>query len=232
MTRRGCLDPGETSRAEPHPDPPSEQLPETVRKFGFVPSLDQLRPGDVLLVSALKKPPVSLAIERIQLKAGFDPLHAQWHHAAVYVGNSQVCEAQLSGVRVTSIFKYAAGSHRLCFRRPFRLSELDSCKLALEAALKLNYGYSWPSVLQLLVQAGNGWTGNSERPRKVSERATICSQLYADAYGLVSASTLEPRAQLGVSPAHLSLNQELADVPMRWLSLVADQQDDASVTRS
>ena len=152
-----------------------------VRSFGFMPSLDLLRPGDVLLVSALKKPLVSRAIEKVQRKAGFDEWHAQWHHASVYVGNNLVCEAQLWGVRVVSVFKYTAGTHQLRFRRNPALDDLSSCMLALEAALKLKYGYNWRSILQLLVQAKLGWNGGSGKPRQLSDRATICSQLYADA---------------------------------------------------
>jgi uncharacterized protein YycO len=184
-----------------------------------MPSLDQLRPGDVLLVSALAKPLISRAIERVQERAGFDAWHAQWHHAAVYVGNQLICEAELGGVQIASVFKYTAGTHRLRFRRDIHLSELDSCKLALEAALKLGYGYNWRSIMQLVSQAHLGWSGSSGRPKPLSERATICSQLYADAYGIVSASTLDSRAEMGVSPAHLSMNRVLRDIPMTWLSL-------------
>ena len=187
-----------------------------------MPSLDRLRPGDLVLVSALKKPLVSRTIENIQRKAGFDAWHAQWHHAAVYVGNHLVCEAQLWGVRTASIFKYAAGTHRLRFRRDPHLDELGSCKLALEAALKLKYGYSWRSIVQLMAQARFGWRGGSGRPRQLSDRATICSQLYADAYGIVTASTLDTRAEAGVSPAHLSVNKTLIDIPMEWLALGSD----------
>jgi hypothetical protein len=218
------LDPRDTSESTPHPDPPSEQLPLAVRAFGFIPSLDALRPGDVLLVSAIHKAVVSSAIERVQRKAGFDAWHAQWHHAAVYVGNNLVCEAQLWGVRTASIFKYTAGTHLLRFRRDSKLDDLVSCKLALEAALKLKYGYNWGSILQLLLQANTGWSGGSGRPRQLSDRATICSQLYADAYGVVTASTLDSKAEAGISPAHLSLNKTLVDLPMKWLSLSASDQ--------
>jgi hypothetical protein len=213
------LDPRETAQAIPHPDPPSEQLPLAVRSFGYMPSLDALRPGDVLLVSAIHKPFVSRAIERVQLKAGFDAWHAQWHHAAVYVGNNLVCEAQLGGVRTASIFKYTAGTHLLRFRRDPGVDELDSCKIALEASLKLKYGYNWASVLQLLLQANTGWSGGSGKPRQLSDRATICSQLYADAYGVVTASTLDSRAEAGISPAHLSVNKTLVDIAMTWMSM-------------
>lgn len=216
---RGWLDPTKTSEAIAHPDPPSEQLPPEVRSFGFIPTFDSLRPGDVLLVSAVKPPLVSRAIASIQKKAGFADIHAQWHHAAVYVGNHMVCEAQLWRVRTASIFKYAAGTHRLRFRRDPQMTELLSCRLALEATLKLNYGYSWRSVVKLLFQARIGWNRGADKPRTLGDRTTFCSQLYADAYGVVTETTLDSRAESGVSPAHLSVNKTLRDIPMLWLRL-------------
>jgi hypothetical protein len=213
------LDPCDTSQSIPHPDPPSEQLPPAVRAFGFIPTFEYLRPGDVLLVSAIKPPLISRAIVKIQTRAGFDDAHAQWHHAAVYVGNHMVCEAQLWGVKTSSIFKYAAGKHKLRFRRPSGLDELSSCKLALSASLKLKYGYNWRSIFALLTQANTGWTHGSNKPRPLGYRATICSQLYADAYGVVTETTLDSRAESGVAPAHLSINRTLHDIPMKWQAL-------------
>ncbi|WP_041930444.1 hypothetical protein [Methylibium petroleiphilum] len=176
-----------------------------------------MRAGDLILVSHVGEPLVSESIRRVQRRAGFDDWHAQWHHAAVYVGYQQVCEAQLTGVRVDSIFKYTAGKYRLRFRRNPKLSELHGCKIALDAALKLNYRYSFLSVLQLLWQARGGWRG--DRPRVLSARATICSQLYADAYGVVANETLDPAANLGITPAHLSVSKLLEDIPMQWMAL-------------
>lgn len=211
------LDPHNTGQAVAHPDPQGLLLPPRVRAFRFVPSVGNLRSGDLLLVSKLGQPLVSEAIRRVQLRAGFEKWHAQWHHAAVYVGDDQICEAQLSGVRVGSIYDYSDGTYRLRFRRDPKLSDLLSCRLALDAALKLNYRYSFLSVLQLLWQASNGWRG--DRPRVLSRRATICSQLYADAHGSVSETTLDAEARLGMTPAHLSRNKTLEDIPMQWMAL-------------
>lgn len=184
--------------------------------------MELLRAGDLLLVSAVKKPWVSQAIVTVQLKAGFTEQNAQWHHAAVYMGNDLVCEAQLGGAKSVSIHKYLAGTHRLRFRRAVGLSDLDSCKLALEASLKLKYRYNFASILQLYFQANNGWRNSKASPRKLSDRATICSQLFADAYGVVSKNTLDPTAVLGMSPAHLAVNKTLQDIPMQWLAIPPD----------
>jgi hypothetical protein len=220
-----CLDPDKTRGAKRHPDPPSEQLPLSARNFGFIPELELLRPGDLLLVSEIHKSLISRVITGVQTKAGFDAWHAQWHHAAVYVGNNLVCEAQLGGVRTSSIFRYVGGTHRVRFRRDPHLDELASCQIALEAALRLKYGYNWRSVVQLLTQAEIGWSGGSGKPRQLNSRATICSQLYADAYGVVTGSTLDTRAEAGISPAHLSNNKVLTDFPVKWLSLASDSNE-------
>lgn len=172
-----------------------------------------------MLVSALAPPSVSRAIQQVQRAAGFAQPHAQWHHAAVYVGHGLVCEALITGARANSLWKYCSGTHRLLFRRDERLSDLESCHVALHAALKLKYRYSWGSILQLLLQARTGW-GHGPSPRPLSARATICSQLFADAYGLVSKRTLAPAATAGVAPAHLAADTALLqDVPMQWLAL-------------
>lgn len=217
------LDPAQTAEAGTHPDPPSE-LPPRVRKFGFIPSLELLRAGDLLLVSAVDKPWVSRAIVTVQKQAGFDDETARWHHSAVYLGNGLVCEALLTGAKALPIHKYVAGTHCLKFRRAGYLSDLDSCKLALEAALKLKYRYNFASILQLYFQAKNGWKTGNSAPRKLSSRATICSQLFADAYGVVSKNTLDSTAVLGVSPAHLAVNRTLSDIPMRWLSIPKSEE--------
>ena len=211
------LDPSRVQGAQLHPDPPDE-LPPSVRAFGFVPTLDRLRAGDLLLVSPLKSNLVAGAIQTVQLLAGFVETHARWHHAAVYVGNDLICEAQVTGVVTESLYKYCTGDCLLRFRRDNGMQALDSCRLALEVALKLKYRYSWASILQLLWQAHAGW-GSRAAPRRLSARATICSQLYADAYGVVTKSTLDSSATVGVTPAHLAANRTLADIPMDWLSV-------------
>ena len=221
------LDPAKTSLAVPHPDPPGEQLPPEVRDFGFIPDLDALRPGDVLLVSDTREPFISRQITAVQRKAGFDDWHSQWHHAAVYVGNNLICEAQRKGVQAVPIFRYLTGKHRLRVRRDPNIDELVGYKLALAAALKLKYRYSLASVVQLYFQAKSwGWNGSSGAPRVVSDRATICSQLFADAYGVATEKTLDIKASPAVSPAHLSTNKTLADVHINWLSLANLEAED------
>lgn len=213
------LDPSKTFHAVQHPDPPGVLQPRA-RKFGFVPSLDKLRPGDLLLVSQIKAPFVSRTIRAVQAKAGFDDLDGEWHHAAVWVGNDLLCEAQGSGVRTRAIYDYCAGTHKLRFRRPPDLSDLDSALLALEAALKIRYGYNRRAIFELWLQANTGWGRvNGDRPKPLSPRATICSQLYADAYGLITRRTLDAQAVLGVTPAHLSASKLLVDIEMQWYAI-------------
>ena len=118
------------------------------------------------------------------------------------------------------IFTYLTGHHLLRVRRDPLVDPLTGYKLALAAALKLNYRYSVYSIIKLYLQARKwGWSGTAGTPRAFSERATICSQLYADAYGVATESTLDIKANPAVSPAHISANKTLRDVPLTWLSL-------------
>jgi hypothetical protein len=87
-SEKALLDPGDTSHAIEHSDPPA-QMPLEVRAFGFMPTIGILRPGDLLLVSHVGKPLVSQAVRRVQLRAGFEEWQAQWHHSAGYVCNER-----------------------------------------------------------------------------------------------------------------------------------------------
>ncbi len=211
------LHPKRVAGAQVHSDPPPELLP-AVREFGFIPSIEKLRAGDLLLVSEVSPPLISKAIQTIQKQAGFEKKHAMWHHAAVYVGNELLCEAERNGTRIVPIYHYCKGKHALRFRRDNSLNELESCKIALEAALKLKYKYDRSAVLQLYWQSKTGWKYKKDTPRKINVNATICSQLYADAYGVVTKNTLDS-STLCVSPAHLASNKTLQDIPMTWLSI-------------
>ncbi len=41
---------------------------------------------------------------------------ARWHHAAMYIGDANICEATASGVNLVPIFDYV-GTHLLRLRR-------------------------------------------------------------------------------------------------------------------
>jgi hypothetical protein len=216
------LDPAEAVGADLHSDPPSE-LPPSVRQFGFVPSVADLRHGDVVLVCSVQPPAISSYIQRLQRRAGFEEQHAQWHHAAVYIGDERICEAQTSGMRVESIYRYSAGAHRIRIRRDQQLSEAEGIKIALEAATRLNYKYGWKTISGLWFQSKKGWKNNAAAEPKRFAQASICSELFADAHGVVTRRTLVPTATMGVSPAHLSACKDLVDVAVKWLALGTSQ---------
>ena len=79
------LDPTDTSSAKPLNSAP-EPLPQSVRKFGFIPDFQLWEPGDLLLFSAVEMNGVQRAIVKAQERIGYADEHARWHHAAVYIG--------------------------------------------------------------------------------------------------------------------------------------------------
>jgi hypothetical protein len=212
------LDPRKAPGSPQHPDPPNE-LPPDVRAFGYIPSLENLLPGDVLLVCAVKPGWVSKAIQRVQEKAGHTASDSRWHHAAVYLGDATLCEAVGGGVRISSVYDYSDGNHLLCFRRDPKLTEIERYRVALNAALKLKYGYSRRSIVRLYWKSFRGWNKRDSAPRILGERTTICSQLYADALGVVTKRTFDSNATTGVAPVHLFEAKQLDTVPMTWFSV-------------
>src|SRR5438270_1882627 len=91
---------------------PSGPVPPHIRKFKHFPNIDDWLPGDLLLISAIKPGWVSKRIIQAQIRGGYVAEDARWHHAAVYLGEANVCEALGRGVQLNPIFKYV-GTHFL-----------------------------------------------------------------------------------------------------------------------
>jgi cell wall-associated NlpC family hydrolase len=72
------------------------ELPLEARTWGRILDLSQLQPGDLLLTRPAdpSTDAVSRGIIAAQERGGFHARHAQWTHAAVYLGDDEhVCEA-------------------------------------------------------------------------------------------------------------------------------------------
>ena len=91
-------------------------------------------PGDLILVSATSPNHIQKAIERVQIKGGYAAEHAQWHHAAVYLGDYGICEATRSGVKADKIYQYI-GNHKIRVRRDTSLALNQRWKIAVQALL-------------------------------------------------------------------------------------------------
>jgi hypothetical protein len=209
------LDPRDTVTAGVCPRP--QRIPEEIQRFGRLPDINAWKPGDLLLVSALNPSRIQGAIERVQRQGGYHAEDARWQHAAVYIGDYGICEATRVGVKAAMIFPYI-GDHLIRVRRDPALSSDDSWRVVVQALVRLNYSYSFSSILQLLWQARGGYRAPRNSPRVFSQRVTICSQLYADAYGNVTRKTLDNDVSLPVTPASLSCTPLLQDVQSQWLT--------------
>ncbi len=195
---------------------PDKPLPRHIRKFGYLPDAGFLLPGDLILVHNLKLPYFSKAIVSAQRNGGYQEEDARWHHAAVYIDGYLICEAQLSGVKTDYLYQYIP-THLIRIRRDVSLLPDDRWKIVVNALRKLREPYGFRSIVALYWQSKIGFW----RPilRFGYTRGVICSQLYAEAYSLVTHRLLVPGTLGRPTPADLSLTPVLTDIPIDWIKL-------------
>ena len=216
MTQQQILDPDDTSTSGTWTPP--GPIPKSVRSFGRFPDIDSWRPGDLVLVSSSKQPYLSRKIIAFQENGGFAPDDARWHHAAVYVGQRRICEALVTGVTTSLIYKYI-GNHKLRVRRDPQISPSDGYEVALNAMLRMRSSYSFWTILRMMFQSRRGFYDQPAGMSLASSRATICSKLYADAYSLATMRVLGNAADDVPTPAFLSSTNLLQDVPSSWFAI-------------
>ena len=210
---RPVLDPSGPTPSPSGSVTPSGPIPPAVRKFGFLPDIRQCQSGDLLLFSACDPPWISRAIVKAQTRGGYAHFDASWHHAAVYVGQYVICEAQGRKVRISKLYDYV-GSHRILVRRDSSLSSRSGMEIAMKAMEQTGNPYGFFSLLELGWQSLRGFW----RPLQTlgEQRAVICSKLYADAYAQTTGKLLVS-GKLGIpTPASLSLTNRLSDVNVNW----------------
>lgn len=194
-------------------------LPSRVRSFGKYPNTDTWKPGDLLLVSSASPGWLQRAIKGAQVRGGYASDDARWHHAAVYIGDDYLCEADWGGVRCVEICNYV-GTHELRLRRDSRLSPDEGWRVAINAVTHLRSTYNFGALLRLARQASKGFWKSSTPVLIGQSRAVICSQLYAEAYAWVTRRLLVNSGLLPV-PAALSSAKDLEDVPVAWRRIAA-----------
>lgn len=194
---------------------PDGALPSSVRDmFGRYPNIDEWKPGDLILFHIPDKTPwMSRLIIKAQ-SANYAFEHARWHHAAIYVGDGFLCEADVRhGVRHAPIHEYV-GRHCIRVRRDAKLTEADQYKLAVRALTRLRQSYSFLEILKLAFQTRRGLWRPSEF--MLSTEGMICSHLYNMAYQGVAKRILFDTKERSIIPAELSLTDVLTDVPVCW----------------
>lgn len=209
------LDPADVTVAG-EPWQPRSPVPPDVRRFGYVPNFDEWRPGDIILVEAVRPTWTQRAISRTHERMGFSSADGRWTHAALYVGEGNICEAVISGVRHHPIYAYV-GAHRLRVRRDPTLSVDSQYRVAIRALTHMRRDYSLASALRVGLTAFR----SDKRPDSLlSAPGIICSQLCSRAHQSVTDRVLSTTDSPYVTPADLSLHRSLKDVPVSWRKIV------------
>lgn len=215
---RACLDPG---TAEPvNRSIVVERVPEAVRKFGRYPDLDVLQPGDLILVSPVKRGFNAKLIAGAQ-SAVHAPFDAQWIHAATYLGDNSLVEIDGGGVRVEDLHRYVP-THRLLFRRVKSLSgnpvdELTGYRIAVSALKAFKTRYAHFDLLPFARAAlARGRPDHRIRPR---DPAAICSTYFNDAVAQVLGRGAVSAKRNPFSPADLSASTNMLDLAVDWVGI-------------
>jgi hypothetical protein len=196
-------------------------LSERERSLGKVIDQSLLLPGDLILTSAVTPGLIAHNIRAVQRRGGYGEEHACWEHAAIYIGHGILCEATRRGVRREMLSNYV-GTHNLRFRRDNSLTTDQRYELAIAALSFQDYSYGMLEVLRLFKAARWGFGNHVKANMKTSgfpKRALICSELYADSYAKVTKRIVGNIAGGEVTPASLSADATLVDVPAQWLSI-------------
>jgi cell wall-associated NlpC family hydrolase len=206
------------------------ELPKEARDWGNIIDLTQLEAGDLLLFRPVdpNSDSISVGIKRVQSAGGLPERHAQWTHAAVYLGDDEhVCEAnfkvpgQPNGVNIRSAFAYCDGLHAVRARRPKNMTQKQRLRIAIGAMSNLGKSYSFRQITDFATAAvaergfKKLWRGVRNPPQ-----AFVCSTLYQDAYNFAFQGTSIRLGSL-CTPAHLSASEdfEATDPALQWLAI-------------
>lgn len=199
---------------------PNRRLPESIRRAGYIPHLDDFSVGDLILYWPRRPKWRHRIIYNTQCTA-YDDEQARYVHAAVYLDDFLVCEAVGSGVRTDTLLD-ALSDYRLLVRRPKYREDEDGFKVAMRSLMRLRQGYSYGYLWTVFRHALSGL--HKDRFPGINDRfgaglATICSMLYADSF---AEATNRAAVNMGagiVLPADLAASDTFETVAMRWRRL-------------
>ena len=178
-----------------------------------------MKPGDLVLFSALDPSWPSQAIIDTQRNGGHHPTNAQWHHAAVYIGENQLCEANFpNGVRVCSLLNYIP-NYKILVRRDPDLLVDETWKICIQALTKMGRKYSVKDIIKVYLLSINPLGFVNKKSVILDRISTICSRLYAESYADVTGTFLVKGKQGLEIPAELSITQKLQDLDVGWVSI-------------
>ena len=195
-------------------------IPKVLADLNAIPDSGKLRAGDLILVSSIEsdRNKTAATIRKTQSIGGYNAIDARWHHAAVFLGfDFLICEATRKGVSSASLLDYAA-THLVRVRRDPKLDAETGWKISVLAACHIGSPYSVLSIFNLAGRAAKGFWQPHLKSAHVGS-GMICSELYADSYAAATDRTLWNRISKEVTPAYLSLTDQLSDIDVGWRPL-------------
>ncbi len=200
-------------------------------QFGFMPNVEALRVGDLLLAKRLQPDTGTRLIRRAQDAHG--TLGSQWSHAAIYAGEWRIFEANPKTNISTGRLDSWIPQTTILVRRPALFSQmpetegkLAGARLALEAAmLQTNGRYGMAAAFGVGVRLVTNYVpGLSSAPPELQNASIICSGLYAKCYAITTRSSLMSAEQIRtdepVTPQLLSRVTSLETIEIGWRRLV------------
>jgi hypothetical protein len=195
---------------------PPKQIPPFIRAFGKFPNTHTWRAGDLILTSAAQPSRLQESITKAQLRGGYAVEDSRWQHAAVYMGENYILEATRTGVHYSPVHHLIPGN-LLRVRRDITVTDADSYRIAIQAAFRFGNRYSFSTIWSIFRWSFRGFGTIRPSIAKMPHSSLICSQLYADAYEAVTMRLLAN--QRPATPADLSQNDQLQDLPVAWLAI-------------
>jgi hypothetical protein len=192
------------------------------RTLGFVPDLGRCKAGDLILSRSVSPGFVDNRIASSQGTAGFASEHARWTHAAVYLYEDFIVEADpWRGVHSRSFYLDVPSNIFRVRRRP-DLTDEQRYQIALCALRMLGFRYDFGRALSLGLRAlkvlllRTPWY----RYRETRRATFICSTVFFDAHTEITRHLFAgcPVSDV-VMPAHLSATPDLEDIFVPWLQL-------------
>ena len=202
------------------------KLPNAVTKFGYVPDIARLWPGDLILTQKSPRTfPLNKTFQKVTTNVGHE-----WTHAAIYLGDYQIIEATTKGVHINTLFSCIPKSKMRVRRLNLpntqqHKKKIIGYKIALNSTMSLHGGKYGLSALML--NAYNSiFNKKKNRTRHVDEKgetSLICSGLYAKSVVVAAGIHVEPTNVIAegkiITPAILASSSKLHDVGITWAEI-------------
>lgn len=217
---RPFLCPGEERKTAQAPWNPSADNSWWRPKSESYPASDQLLPGDVLLFAPQMPDSTQTFIQFVQGRWGSAHEHAQFTHAALYIGlDHLVCEAVPSHGVSYSTLESRLDNYCWIVRRWPDLTLRQRRSIAAEACRKLGQPYGWTAAILEALKEGwaSTWDANATR-------GFVCSRLCDRSITLAllregfppDRIQFHPDPKKWITPAVLSETVRLVDVDVGW----------------